>query len=73
MKDTMITEFADTGQQYLLIKLGTKSGTKALVIGDQMVNDLLSACTFTRREKKRAPEFKRSLAKIEKALWLCLK
>lgn len=63
----------DTGQYDILLKVGSKDRKKALKLGNEIVNDLLSAITFTKRNTKGSPQFKKNLSKIEKNLWRCLK
>lgn len=72
MKDEFLSQDGDTRECEILLRLGTKDRRKGLKLGDQVVNDLLSACTFTRRNMKGSPNFKKSLEKIERQLWRCL-
>jgi len=73
MKDGHLTQCGDTDKISLMIDVGTKEWDKAETKGEQIVEDLLSACSFTRREMKDNPKFKKALEKIEKKLWKCLK
>jgi hypothetical protein len=73
LKEEYLSQDGDTGECEILLRLGTKDRRKGLKLADEVVNDLLSACTYTRRHMKGSPNFKKSLEKIEKQLWRCLR
>ncbi len=73
MIEKHITSCGDTGQSFLMIPLGTKNFDVAVRRAEVYVNDLLSASTFTRRNMKSAPNYKRTLQTIEKRLWSTIK
>jgi len=78
MNDRYLCADGNTDQLSILLPLGTKDYDKGLIKADQMLNDMLSAITFTIKKhddmsKQYNPNFIKSLKQIEKQIWKCLK
>jgi len=73
MKHEYLSQDGDTNECEILLRVGTKDRDKGLERGDEIINDLLNACSYTVRTYKGSPNFKKSLKRIEKMLLKCLK
>ncbi len=73
MNDKYLAQCGDTNECDILLRVGTKDRDKGLILAEIIVEDLLSSISFTLTNMKDNKKFKKSLKKIEKTLWKCLK
>lgn len=73
MKSEYLTEYDE--KYYILVPVPSRQYEKALVKGDEIVNDLLSALSIADRDTslKDSPITKRAMKAISKNLWRMLK
>ena len=74
MNEIYLFQDGETNKCQILLDVGTKNREKGMEKGDEIVNDLLSAIDFTlNRYGEGGKDFKKSLKKIKKSLWKCIK
>lgn len=73
MKTKYLTCCGDTNRYSFEFPLGTKDKEKALAKGDQVINDILNAITYTKMNYPNdSPNFLKAIDAIEKKLWRML-
>lgn len=73
MKSKFITQFIDE-KYYVMIPLNTKDFDKAVVKGDEVLNDLLSCIDATIKSEIHtdSPNFLKSINSISRKIWRLL-
>lgn len=78
MDKNFLSQDGEDDQYSIMLPVGTKKDAKAEELAEQILNDILSAVGFTRKNyekisKQKSPDFLESLRKIECKLWKLLK